>query len=266
MKTFSFRFDIDSLADIEIGVPKLIEIGRRLDVRFTFFINMGKSFNWGMVLKKRKTGSRACSGHHLSTVKRLGLWRTVRTVALNPNIGLSHKKTLFKLLDRGHELALHGGMDHPLWQWGLDELSMDEINRILKPAYNSFESLFGKPKGFASPGFKSNISVLKLLDEYAFKYASDMKGETPFVPEGFNHMQIPVNVIGPYMLPLVEYLRESGVDDAAIINRCIEKLHKKDIAVMYGHPAYESSFNGLQALLVSIGDKGYSITPMEGLI
>lgn len=31
MKTFSFRFDIDSLADIEAGVPKLIELAKELD-------------------------------------------------------------------------------------------------------------------------------------------------------------------------------------------------------------------------------------------
>lgn len=263
VKTFSFRFDIDSLADIEAGVPKLIELAKELDVRFTFFVNMGKSFNWKVVSDQWSVaGEKTALSRHSSTMRRLGLWRTFRTVVINPNIGLSHKKILFKLLDDGHELGLHGGMVHPLWQWRLDTLSKDEINSLLRPAFEGFEKLFGKPKGFASPGFRYNRYVLELIDDYGFEYASDMEGEGPFRPEGFRHLQIPVNVIGPDRKPLIEHLWASGLLEPEIIGRCEEEVGKRENAVIYGHPACEGAFHGLIGLLNWLKESGYIISPM----
>lgn len=270
-KTFSFRFDIDSLADIEVGIPKLIELAKELDVRFTFFVNMGRSFRWSVVSgrwsakpeTKNLEPNSSLVAHHSSTLKKLGLWRTIRTVVFNPNIGLSHKKILFKLLDDGHELGLHGGMDHPLWQWRLDSLSKDEINGLLEPAYDHFTRLFGKPKGFASPGFKYNRYVLELVDDYGFEYASDMEGEGPFRPEGFKHLQIPVNVIGPDKKPLIEHLWTSGIGKAEIEEKVTEEVEKRDYAVIYGHPAVEGRFQELSELLEWVRAKGYVVKPMR---
>lgn len=267
MKTFSFRFDIDSLADIEVGVPKLIELAKELDVRFTFFVNMGKSFNWKVVSDKwLVTGDKTALSRHSSTMRRLGLLRTLRTVLLNPDIGLSHKKILFKLLDDGHELGLHGGMDHPLWQWRLDTLSKDEINGLLKPAYDHFTMLFGRPRGFASPGFSSNSCVLELMDDYEFDYASDMEGERPFRPEGFRHVQIPVNIIGSDKKPLIEHLWASGLREQGLIERCKAEIVRREMAVIYGHPAFEGSLDDLRGILRWVEGNGYLILPMIGLL
>jgi len=53
MKTVSFRFDIDTLTCIKSGVPKLIEISKKHNIEFTFFINFGKSTNRIEVLRKK---------------------------------------------------------------------------------------------------------------------------------------------------------------------------------------------------------------------
>lgn len=275
MKAFSFRFDIDSLADIEMGVPKLIEVAKELDIRFTFFVNMGRSFRWSVVSgqwsAKPKHGTRNLKSEAsnvsrlTSHVVRLGLLRTIRTVIFNPNIGLSHKKILFNLLDNGHELGLHGGMDHPVWQWRLDTLSKDEINGLLNPAYDHFTRLFGRPKGFASPGFRYNRYVLELIDDYGFEYASDMDGEGPFRPEGFKHLQIPVNVIGPHKKPLIEYLWTSGLREAEVEVKVKEEIKRRESAVIYGHPTVEGRFDGLREILTWVKSSEYQIKPMGEL-
>lgn len=261
MKTFSFRFDIDSLADVEVGVPKLIDLAKEMDVRFTFFVNMGRSFNW-----KTLDQGRGAGGKGYSTVKRLGLLRTFQTVIFNPDVGLSHKEILFKLLDYGHELGLHGGRDHPLWQWRLDTLSKDEINGLLKPAYDHFTRLFGRPKGFASPGFRYNHYVLELMDDYGFEYASDMEGEGPFRQEGFRHWQIPVNVIGPNRKPLIEHLLGLGFGEEEVGVKVKKEIGKRGLAVMYGHPALEGRFGGLREILTWVKDSKYQIIPMGELL
>ena len=268
-KLFSFRFDIDSLTDIEVGVPRLIEIAGTLDVRFTFFVNMGRSFNWSTVLSRQHPGARN-SVSAARTINKLGLGRLLRTVILNPHIGFSHKKMLFRLLDNGHELGLHGGMDHPVWQWGLDNLSKVEIDDLLKPAYDHFVQLFGKPKGFASPGFRYNDFVLELMDDYGFEYASDMQGERPFVPENFRHLQIPVNIVGPGHKPFIEAMLASGLRSEEVVKKCKAEvdavIEKNDIAVIYGHPAFEGKFDGLMALFDLIKVEGYQVVPMMEIV
>lgn len=264
-KTFSFRFDIDSLADIEVGVPALIDLAKELNIKFTFFANMGRSFNW-RTIAMRQYSRTPTSKSDLHTVRKLGLWRTIRTVMFNPNVGLSHREILFKLLDEGHELALHGGMDHPLWQWELEKLSKEEINNIMRPAYDHFVKLFGKPKGFASPGFRYNSLVLELMDDYGFEYASDMQGERPFVPKNFSHLQIPVNVIGPDKKPFIEQLMSSGLGEEDVVARCKAKVdevaEKNELAVIYGHPACEGTFGGLRELFTLLKVEGCQVVPM----
>jgi len=266
-KTFSFRFDIDSLADIEVGLPRLLELAKELDVRFTFFVNMGRSFNWKTVVRSQRSQIKFRNPQSaIRTVKKLGLLRAIRTVVFNPDIGLSHKKTLFKLLDQGHELGLHGGMDHPLWQWELHSLSKVETDGLLKPAYDHFAGLFGKPKGFAAPGFNYNGYVLELVDEYCFEYASDMEGEIPFRPERLRHVQIPVNVIGPDKKPLIEHLWTSGLGEAEIKLKVKEEVGKSESAVIYGHPSFEGRFEGLPELLEWARVSGYLIAPMREIV
>jgi peptidoglycan/xylan/chitin deacetylase (PgdA/CDA1 family) len=266
MKIFSFRFDIDSLADIETGVPRLIDLARELDVRFTFFVNMGRSYNWRVVSGQWSVaGENTALLRHASTMRRMGLWQTLRTVFFNPDIGLSHKKTLFRLLDDGHELGLHGGMDHPLWQWRLDVLSKEELHDLLKPAYDHFERLFGKPKGLASPGFTYNRYVLELVDEYGFEYASDMEGERPFRPEGFRHMQIPVNVAGPDRMSFIEHLRGTETGKAEVEKKVVAEIAGRECAVMYGHPACEGKSKSLRDILYWVKKNGYRVVTMKKL-
>ena len=63
MKTVSFRFDIDTLTCIKSGVPKLIEISKKHNIEFTFFINFGKSINRKEVLRKKN------KSHNNATIK-----------------------------------------------------------------------------------------------------------------------------------------------------------------------------------------------------
>lgn len=268
-KTFSFRFDIDSLSDLEVGVPELLRIAKTLDVRFTFFVNMGRSLSRYSVLRRRGKGGvrlRSVITRHQYNMNKLGLWRTVKTLALNPKIGMSQKKILFSLLDQGHELGLHGGINHSIWQWNLDNLNKNQINSLIKPAYDDFANLFGKPAGFSSPGFKYNRYVLELMDDYKFKYASDMEGEAPFKPEGFQHLQIPVNVKGHSTTPLIEYLYSCGLNKEEIMDRCRVEIAKRKLVVIYGHPAFEGTFYPLDEILTWVRNEGYKVLPMGELI
>ena len=191
--TFAFRLDVDSVICLEQGIPNLLKLGDRNGVRFTFFVNMGRSFSWrhtvaSMLRRRQKHGNGAGSAappepYKLPATRKLGRGGTLRTVLFNPRLGRRYRSALDLLHREGHELGLHGGSDHAAWQYSLDALGDDGLERLFRGAFEEFRDRYGHPRGFASPGFRYNEAVLDLLDDEGFEYASDMTGEHPFRPD-----------------------------------------------------------------------------------
>ena len=257
----AIRFDVDSVTCIERGIPKLRRLADELGVRFTFFVNMGHSFNWShnarhIVRRLRSRRSDPPKGEDsarssLPTTLKLG-WRGVlKTVVLNPRLGDRYRATFDALHAEGHELGLHGGTDHVVWQRALDELGEEGLEHLFRPAFELFTERYGKPAGFASPGFQFNEAVLRLLDSESFVYASDMAGESPFHPETpsgrpYGHYQVPVNVLGDHRVPLVEQGLARGRKPAQIEQSLVDAISSRDFALLYGHPYVE----GVEASLL----------------
>ena len=253
--TFAFRLDVDSIVCLERGIPNLLKLGDRYGVRFTFFVNMGHSFSWWHTIANMLRRSRKASGgadatdspepHKLPAIRKLGRGGAIRTMFLNPRLGRRYRPALDLLHREGHELGLHGGSDHPAWQYSLDELGDDGIERLFRPAYEEFRDRYGRPRGFASPGFRYNRAVLDLLDDEGFEYSSDMTGEVPFRPDRRDgasrhaHFQVPVNVIGDRRVPVVEQGLARGHSDNDIARDAVERIRARRFALMYGHPYVE---------------------------
>ena len=249
MNTLAFRFDVDSVRCCRVGIPRLMDAADRLGVRFTFYVNLGRTFNWKHTLRHvarkqlRRVGSNAPGPASLPTLTKLGVSGVLETMLLNPRLGKRFRATFDRLFEAGHELGLHGGTDHPLWQRALGELSDRQLDDLLRPAYESFRRAYGKPAGLASPGFRYDDRVLRLTDGYGFEYGSDLPGECPFRPivggRELAHYQVPVNVAGEDKVPLVERMLALGEGDDAIVGAAAEAIRTREFALMYGHPFVE---------------------------
>lgn len=249
MNTLAFRFDVDSVRCCRVGIPRLMDAADRLGVRFTFFLNLGVTFNWKHTLRHvarkqfRRVASSAPGPPALPTLDKLGAMGVLETMLLNPRLGRRFRKTFDRLFEAGHELGLHGGTDHALWQRALGDLSDRQLEELLRPAYESFRRGYGKPRGFASPGFRYDDRVLRMTDGYGFEYGSDMSGERPFRPRAggreLAHYQVPVNVAGEAAVPLVEQMLALGRSDEEIVGAAARAIRKRDFALMYGHPFVE---------------------------
>jgi len=279
--TFAFRLDVDSLICLEQGIPNLLRLGERHGVRFTFFVNMGRSFSWrhtiANVLRRKQDGRRAGPAstpvpYKLSAASKLGRGGTLRTVVFNPRLGRRYRAALDLLHREGHELGLHGGSNHPAWQYRLDELGDDGLERLFRPAFEEFRDRYGHPRGFASPGFRYNQAVLGLLDNEGFEYASDMAGEVPFRPgrrdgaSRHTHFQVPVNVIGERRVPVIEQGLARGQSDGRIVQDAVERIRARPFALMYGHPYVEGVHTRqLAAILSEVADDYDVVTVKEYL-
>ena len=249
VRTLAFRFDVDSVRCCRVGIPRLMEAADRLGVRFTFFLNLGLTFNWTHTLRHvaRRQVRRATPGTprppSLPTLAKLGVSGVLETVLLNPRLGRRFRTTFGRLFEAGHELGLHGGTDHARWQRALGDLSDRQLDDLMRPAYESFRRDYGKPRGFASPGFRHDDRVLRLTDGYGFEYGSDMAGERPFRPRvggrELAHYQVPVNVAGQDTVPLVEQMLALGRSDEEIVQAAARAIRARHFALMYGHPFVE---------------------------
>lgn len=301
----ALRFDVDSIRCIEEGIPRLRRLADEHQVRFTFFVNMGRSFNWlrtarhvlrGLVPGEPDAGGGSTGVDDgdedrgirdetgdtplsLPTTRKLGWSAVLRTVVRNPMLGDVYRPTFDALHADGHELGLHGGTDHAIWQRGLDDLDADELEQLFRPAYETFESRYGKPLGFASPGFRYNREVLTLLDREGFRYASDMSGETPFRPplepaesDGrsedpsrpplHDHYQVPVNVLGEGNVPLIEQGLARGVSEVDIVSEIVGRITRRPFALMYGHPYVEGIRADLLGRVLDAVQDRYDVVTM----
>ena len=245
-RLFSFRWDIDHRACITDGVPKIIEVCQRLGVVNTFFVNMGRSTNlreW--ISKGGLKGSQAKLGdmEAVHLIKKIGWPRFVTETLLARPVGRSLPRQLETLAAAGHELGLHGGSDHVVWSRRFADLPEEVLQADVAGTYDEFSTLFGRPSGFTSPGFKSDERVTRIVERLGFAYDGDAIGGVPHHPrvEGrpVRHWRIPVTVCGPRTVPFLEWHGARGTADDVIVDELDRLLECQEQVVMYGHPCYE---------------------------
>lgn len=268
MKIFAFRFDIDHEYGLKKGVPNILDLAKKYDFKFSFYINMGKVFDLKEFIKMKKNTT-SPDIRKISIRQKLGNFRLLKAMLINPNVGLSNINMLKRIKNEGHELGLHGGMNHMIWHRGLDNLSYDELEKDFLASYHPFKRLFGNPDGFVSPGFKWNKNVLDLLDKFKIKYCSDIYYKEPFYPEyigkKYKHMQIPLNVIGsPFTIPIIEWLYANGKSEDEIVRIVKDEILKNNVAILYGHPIFEGfKTNILNEIFEFVKSEGYKVMTLN---
>ena len=124
-RLFVFRWDVDHRVCVTDGIPRIRAVCRDFGVPNTFFVNMGRSTNlreWlgkGMARSKAKLADRECGASHpedrVAAV-------SARDRPVTPGGTLVHSRCFNALQAEGHELGLHGGMDHVVWSRRFHEL------------------------------------------------------------------------------------------------------------------------------------------------
>jgi hypothetical protein len=268
-KRIALRFDVDSIACVKKGLPGLMLLSERYSIPMTFFVTMGRPILRRTALLRL---FRSTASDSLSPLRRLGATAAFETFLFNREIGGACEKELARLMEKNHELGLHGGRNHAWWQRHAAAADIETIRSDLDWGYNAFVKLFGTPAGFAAPGFVWSEATLACIDEKGFRYASDMDGASPFQPDvrgrKYSHWQVPVTVCGPSHIPFIEWAclqKQSEQDFLAELNL---KLPGDAPAVLYGHPCWEGT-GGAAYLTTAVEwllDKGYTFVRMKDLV
>ncbi|MFL5515313.1 MAG: hypothetical protein ACJ8DJ_04095 [Gemmatimonadales bacterium] len=269
-RVFAFRWDVDHRVCVTDGLPRIRAVCRDFGVPNTFFVNMGRSTNlreWlgaGAARSKAKLADREAV--HL--IKKTGWPRFLLETALARPVGLSFVGALQALQEEGHELGLHGGMDHVVWSRRFHQLPDEDLRADIDESYDHFVRHFGRPTGFSSPGFYSDERVMAQLDRLGFLYNGDGIGGEPAraTADGreLRHWTIPVTLAGPRTIPFLEYHGARGTPDDQVIAELHRHLDERDQVILYGHPCYEGVRESvLRKVFGAVLERGYRFVTMQ---
>lgn len=180
----ALRVDVDTRRGLREGVPRLLELFRRLDVVASFFVTMGPDRS-GLAIRRAWRPSFLLKMLRTNPFRLYGL-RTLLSGTLLPAqpVGAGAPDLLREIAREGHEVAPHG-WDHVTWQDRVDRLPLTALRADLAAAARAFESVFGAgPAASAAPGWRTTRAALTVQEELGLRYASDVRGAIAFLPRG----------------------------------------------------------------------------------
>lgn len=175
-KKLYIRFDIDTLACLKLGVPRLLEFACQQDVRFVFFINLGRAYSPGHMVKNilNPDQGRRQKAARMGAIEKLGYAGVLKTLFLNPSLGSRAGTILDEIVAEGHDLGLHGGRNHGRWQHNAQSWSERYLCREIAWGVEQFDRLrLPRPKLFSSPGFNGPPSLSDVLLAHGFEALFD---------------------------------------------------------------------------------------------
>jgi undecaprenyl phosphate-alpha-L-ara4FN deformylase len=182
MKTISLRVDVDTLEGSLRGIPALLRMLDRHQMRASFYFSLGpdnsgkalrRIFRKGFLAKQRRNGA-----------ARLYSLKTMLYGVLLP-APIIHRRAAAEMRSvraAGHEVAIHA-WDHVQYHDLIDRKSRQWLSNWFSQAHEAFAEVFGeRAKGAVSPAWRASDTTLELQEAYGLDYAGDCRGLAPFYP------------------------------------------------------------------------------------
>jgi len=257
MKTISLRVDVDTLEGSLTGIPTLLRLLDKHQMRASFYFcfgpdNSGKAirriFRKGFLDKMRRTNGPKLYG-----------FKTMMYGVLLPAPIIWKQATaqMRSAREAGHEVGIHG-WDHVQYHDLLDRKSRQWLSDWYAQAHEAFGTVFGeKPLGAVSPAWRCNDTTLELQDAYGLAYAGDCRGLAPFYPilkgQPLRTLQIPTT------LPTLDELLGLDGRTPDQVNREVWDLVREDALNVYAlHTEVEGGalFETFNAFLAGLNERG----------
>ena len=178
----ALKIDVDTYRGTKLGVPPLVEALRQHEANATFLFSLGpdhtgraikRAFRPGFMKKVKRT----------SVIAHYGLLTLMYgTILPGPDIGKRCAEIMRAVRDNGYEVGIHC-WDHIRWQDGVERANNAWTEQELALAYTRFTKIFGETaQVHGAAGWQMNLHALRLMQQLGFKYSSDSRGTSPYIP------------------------------------------------------------------------------------
>lgn len=176
------RIDVDTLRGTRLGVPGLLHVLARRQLKATFFFSVGPD-NMGRHLWRllrpaffvKMVRNRAVSLYGWDILLRGTLWPGAM-------IGRQCAAEIRQAAEAGHEIGLHA-WDHHRWQSRLKKMNGRQVWQEMDRGREVLENIIGRPVHCAAaPAWRITDTALKQREKFAFHYNSDCRGHSVFYP------------------------------------------------------------------------------------
>lgn len=227
MNSVIIKVDVDTFNGLKNGVPKLIKIFDKFNIKATFYVTVGPDNSGKAIVNllkpsffKKMLKTKAASSYGLKTA----LYGTI----LRPPMLAWLKENLLKIQDAGHEVEFHA-YDHRFWQDNIYNLSYADIKDWFEKGISTYFSVYKQyPKSFGAPGWVCSQKALNYIKSLKFiNFLSLSRANKPFIEETTQLVEIPSN------LPCLE---ENPKDFTVIAQK---KINEIKIGVLPVHAEIE---------------------------
>ncbi len=263
MGTIALKIDVDTYRGTLEGVPRLAAALERTGARATFLFSLGpdhtgraikRVFRRGFLGKVRRT----------SVTQHYGIKTLLYGVLLpGPHIGRRCAQTMREIARRGFEVGVHT-YDHIKWQDGVARASEPWTRRQLVLAREEFTRVFDRaPEVHGAAGWQVNASVPGLERELGFRYASDTRGSSPFVPV-VGGKEIPVPQLPTTLPTLDELIGREDLGSVDPVEQLLALTQKGGDQVFTLHAELEGGayLGGFERLLRCWRERGFTLTDL----
>jgi undecaprenyl phosphate-alpha-L-ara4FN deformylase len=180
--TIALKIDVDTFRGTRAGVPRLAAVLERCEARATFLFSVGPDHT-GRAIKRVFRPGFLGKVSRTSVLEHYGLRTLLYGVLLpGPHIGRRCAPVMRAIARAGFDVGVHT-YDHIKWQDGVAGASEAWTRRQLGLARAAFLEALGRaPEIHGAAGWQVNRHVPALERELGFRYASDTRGDGPFMP------------------------------------------------------------------------------------
>jgi peptidoglycan/xylan/chitin deacetylase (PgdA/CDA1 family) len=170
MKRIALKIDVDTFHGALKGVPALTRLLADHGARGTFFFCPGPDQSG------RESGENSLKHHYDLKTRLYGILLPA------PAIGARCLDILRETRRAGFETGIRV-WDRVAWEKNIDDAPNPWVEREMHKAISRFTEIFSAPPlACAAAGWKTNRHAIRLTQRFGFSYASDCRGETPFIP------------------------------------------------------------------------------------